>query len=84
MMAADAKSVFAALDNCTFSRHSRAKEMREHELVYLFMNFVVLPLSAFPYHLKYPFLRLLEGFGSHAILVGLPIAVSIRATRAPG
>jgi hypothetical protein len=47
-------------------------------LVYLFMNFVVLPLSAFPFQLKYPWLRLLEGFASHAVFVGLPISLSIR------
>lgn len=47
-------------------------------LVYLFMNFVVLPLSAFPFDLTYPLSRLLEGFVSHAVLVGLPIALAIR------
>ena len=47
-------------------------------LVYLFMNFVVLPLSAFPFELTYTAARLLEGFVSHAILVGLPIAVAAR------
>jgi hypothetical protein len=55
-------------------------------LVYLFMNFVVLPLSAFPFKLAYPPLTILEGFTSHAIFVGIPIALSIRAAvkaRAP-
>ena len=47
-------------------------------LVYLFMNFVVLPLSAFPYTLSYPPLRLLEGFASHAVIVGIPISLAIR------
>jgi uncharacterized membrane protein YagU involved in acid resistance len=47
-------------------------------LVYLFMNFAVIPLSAFPYHLTYPPLRLLEGFASHAVFVGIPIALAIR------
>ena len=47
-------------------------------LVYLFMNFVVLPLSAFPYTLSYTPLRLLEGFASHAVFVGIPIALAIR------
>ena len=49
-------------------------------LVYLFMNFVVLPLSAFPYTLSYPPLRLLEGFASHAAFVGIPIALAVRRT----
>jgi uncharacterized membrane protein YagU involved in acid resistance len=47
-------------------------------LVYLFMNFVVMPLSAFPYKLSYTPLRLLEGFVSHGIFVGLPIALAVR------
>ena len=47
-------------------------------MVYLFMNFVVLPLSAFPFHLAYPPMRLLEGFASHALFVGIPIALSVR------
>lgn len=47
-------------------------------LVYLFMNFVVLPPSAFPYKLSYPPLRLIEGFLSHALFVGIPIALCIR------
>jgi len=41
--------------------------------VYLIMNFAVLPLSAFPFNPKYPALKLLEGFASHAVFVGLPI-----------
>ena len=47
-------------------------------LVYLFMNFVVLPVSEFPFELSYTPLRLLEGFVSHAFLVGIPIALAIR------
>jgi len=52
-------------------------------LVYLFMNFVVLPLSAFPYKLSYPPLRLIEGFASHALFVGIPIALCVRRWVAP-
>ena len=52
-------------------------------LVYLFMNFVVLPLSAFPFDFPYPLSRLLEGFVSHAAFVGLPIALAIRRFSAP-
>jgi hypothetical protein len=47
-------------------------------LVYLFMNFVVLPFSAFPYKLSYPLPRLLEGFAAHALFVGIPIALAVR------
>jgi hypothetical protein len=47
-------------------------------LVYLFMSFVVLPMSAFPLKLSYTPARVLEGFVSHAFLVGVPIALAIR------
>ncbi len=47
-------------------------------LVYLAMNFVVLPLSAVPFHLTYPPQALLQGFVSHALLVGIPIALCVR------
>ena len=50
-------------------------------LVYLFMNFVVLPLSAFPFTLHYHVMRLLEGFGSHAVFVGIPIALACTLAR---
>jgi hypothetical protein len=65
----------------------RAAFMRAHYLlcgsifgvlVYLTMNFVVLPLSAIPFHLKYPPEALLQGFVSHALLVGIPIALCVR------
>lgn len=46
--------------------------------VYLCMNFVVLPLSRVPFKLAYPPRVLIEGFISHALLVGLPIAICIR------
>ncbi len=47
-------------------------------LVYLFMNFVVLPLSAFPWRLTYDLPRVVEGFASHALFVGIPIALCVR------
>ena len=47
-------------------------------LVYPFMTFVVVPLSAFPWELTYTPSRLIEGFASHALFVGIPIALSIR------
>lgn len=52
-------------------------------MVYLFMNFAVIPLSAFPFDLSYPPLRLLEGFGSHAVFIGIPIALAIRWSMRP-
>ena len=47
-------------------------------LVYLAMNFVVLPLSAVPFKISYPPLTILQGFVSHALLVGIPIAWCLR------
>jgi uncharacterized membrane protein YagU involved in acid resistance len=47
-------------------------------LVYLFMNFIVIPLSAIPFTISYTPAKLAQGFLSHAILVGLPIALVIR------
>lgn len=51
--------------------------------VYLFMNFVVLPLSAFPLVVRYPPAALAQGFVSHAVLVGWPIALAVRAFAQP-
>ena len=51
--------------------------------VYLFMNFAVLPLSAFPYRLAYPPLTLVEGLLSHALFVGVPIGLCIRRWARP-
>lgn len=48
-------------------------------LVYLFMNFIVLPLSAVPFQLSYPPKILIQGFVSHALFVGLPIAWATRS-----
>jgi hypothetical protein len=47
-------------------------------VVYLVMNFVVLPLSAVPFKLSYPVAALAKGFVSHAFLVGLPISLATR------
>jgi hypothetical protein len=52
--------------------------------VYLFMNFVVLPLSAFPWRLAHDTARFAEGFASHALFVGMPIALCVRRFGAGG
>ena len=68
----------------------RLRWLREHWLtcgflfgwaVYLFMNYVVLPLSAFPFKLSHPPPILALGFLSHGLLVGIPIAFFFRALR---
>jgi hypothetical protein len=48
--------------------------------VYLFMNFVVLPLSAFPHKLSFPPLVLARGLAGHIVCVGLPIALAAAST----
>jgi uncharacterized membrane protein YagU involved in acid resistance len=46
--------------------------------VYLFMNFVVIPLSAIQSKLSYPLGALLTGLMIHMLCVGLPIALTVR------
>jgi uncharacterized membrane protein YagU involved in acid resistance len=46
--------------------------------VFLVMNFVVMPLSAAPFKIKYTASVFAQGFASHAILFGVPIALAVR------
>lgn len=51
-------------------------------VVYLVMNFVVIPLSAFPLKMSYPAALLVTGLLVHMFFIGLPIAIATRkATR---
>jgi len=52
-------------------------------LVYLFMNYVVIPLSAAPFRTPLTLSNLAQGFVSHALLVGLPIAAALRFSGSP-
>jgi hypothetical protein len=47
--------------------------------VYLVMNFVVIPLSAFPTEMTYTPLRVAINVVAHMVLFGLPIALATRA-----
>ena len=47
-------------------------------LIYGFMNFVVLPLSAYPFPMTYPLLRTATGLLVHMVGVGLPISLITR------
>ncbi len=47
--------------------------------VYLVMNFVVIPLSAFPTQMTYTPVRVAINVAAHMILFGLPIALATRA-----
>ena len=52
--------------------------------IYGFMNFVVLPLSAYPYPLRFPLLTTASGLLVHMIGVGLSISlITRRAQPAP-
>ena len=53
-------------------------------LVYLVMNFVVLPLSAVPFRLSYPPRVLIVGLLVHIFLVGVPIAYFVQRGWAGG
>jgi len=46
--------------------------------MYVVMNFVVLPLSAFPFRPSYPWRSVLTLLAVHMLLVGVPIALSAR------
>jgi len=46
--------------------------------VYLFMNSIVLPLSAFPHKIWPRFDVVLIGLVVHMLCVGLPIALTVR------
>ena len=47
-------------------------------IVYLFMNFVVLPLSAIPFKMSYAWPALISGLLIHMFGIGLPIALVTR------
>ena len=51
--------------------------------IYLFMNFVVLPLSAFPYPMRFPLLTTATGLLVHMVGVGLSISLITRRAHSP-
>ena len=46
--------------------------------VFLFMHFVVVPLSAAPFTMGHTPTVFAQGFLSHAVLIGIPIAAALR------
>ncbi len=46
--------------------------------IFAFMNFLVLPLSAYPFAMTYPLLRTATGLLVHMVGVGLPISLITR------
>ena len=73
-IAAAAIFVVAGRRSALIRRHYILFGLAYGILVYLVMNFAVLPLSAVPFKIKYTAAVILQGFVSHALLVGLPIA----------
>jgi CRISPR/Cas system-associated protein Cas5 (RAMP superfamily) len=51
--------------------------------IYGFMNFVVLPLSAYPYPLRFPLLTTATGLLVHMAGIGLPISLITRRAHPP-
>jgi hypothetical protein len=65
----------------------RLKLVRDHAIVagllfgaaiYVVMNFVVIPVSAFPYRPAHTMRAVLPMLSAHMLLVGLPIALAVR------
>ncbi|HEU5248514.1 MAG TPA: hypothetical protein VFW15_00880 [Thermoanaerobaculia bacterium] len=52
-------------------------------VIYVVMNFVVVPLSAFPYPRSFPPAVLVTGLLVHMFLIGLPISLSVRRAFEP-
>ena len=50
--------------------------------IYAVMNFVVLPLSAYPFPINFPLLRTATGLLVHMVGVGLPISLITRRAHA--
>jgi hypothetical protein len=46
--------------------------------IYLFMNLVVVPLSAVPFKFSYPPLAVTIGLAVHMLCIGLPISLAVR------
>jgi uncharacterized membrane protein YagU involved in acid resistance len=61
------------------TRHAVASGLAFGVFVYLVMNFVVIPLSAFPTPMTYTPVRVAINIVAHMILFGLPIALAARA-----
>jgi hypothetical protein len=73
-----------------FSRY--LPKLREHPIasgivfglvVYCVMNFVVVPLSAYPYPRRFEPLTTIMGVLVHMFLIGVPISLSVRRAFAP-
>jgi hypothetical protein len=53
--------------------------------IYLFMNVVVVPLSAVPFKFSYPPMAVIIGLAVHMLCIGLPISLAIRGySNGPG
>ena len=70
---------FASRRLAFMTRNAVASGLAFGVCVYLVMNFVVIPLSAFPTPMTYTPVRVAINVVAHMILFGLPIALAARA-----
>jgi hypothetical protein len=70
---------FASRRLSFMTRNAVAAGLAYGVCVYLVMNFVVIPLSAFPTQMTYTPVRVAINVVAHMILFGLPIALATRA-----
>ncbi|MGA9422193.1 MAG: hypothetical protein WBW61_07500 [Rhodanobacteraceae bacterium] len=64
-------------------RHAVASGIIFGLFVFAVMNFIVLPLSAFPYPLRFSWLGTGTDLLSHMFLFGVPIAIAVRKASLP-
>ena len=78
-VAASATVYFASRKFEWLIRHAVVSGLVFGVCVWLFMNFVVVPLSAFPHKQAFPPLVVVTGLLAHMFLFGVPIALCARA-----
>lgn len=74
---------FASRRLSFMTRHAVASGFAYGVCVYVVMNFVVIPLSAFPTQMTFTPVRVAINLVAHMILFGLPIALATRAASTP-
>ena len=74
---------FASRRLSFMTRYAVASGFAYGVCVYVVMNFVVIPLSAFPTQMTFTPVRVAINLVAHMILFGLPIALATRAASTP-
>jgi hypothetical protein len=80
VIALSAATIFylAAKATPVFTRHAFISGVLYGLAIYVVMNLVVLPLSAFPRKVTFPLVATTTGLFVHMFLVGLPISLAVR------